>query len=653
MKSIKLKFGSSKHTKVLEALNARKRYSEEKSKEHHNAWNQCDDDFQAYVKTDEADAIRKGKKAEGDPQYLTLTLPYSYAMLQSAVTYWTSVFLSRDPVLQFMGRHGQSEHNKMAVEALISYQVQVGRHMVPYHIWLQDAGRYGVGILWNYWEEEMHYVPEIFEEQETLGGIVIVGSMKKKRRVKEIKGYHGAKVFNVRCFDYLFDPRVPLTDPQAAEFVGRLVEFHQNEMQRRKLNGQYIEENVDKALEMMKSQALREREDRRNRLPEIGNPRSENTLGNLTGLQGYEMCVELVPSEWELGSSDYPEKWVFSVVDDKVILEARPLGMYHNKFPVSVIEPEIEGYSLFKRGLLEIGRPLNDTMNWLINSHYYNVRKSLQGEWVFDPTRIVQRDVLDPKPGKRIRLTPLGYGQDVRSMITSLQGDASVTQQNLEDSRWVEMMLQRVLGINDGIMGQQAQGGRKTATEVRSSTTAAINRLKTSAEYMSWGGFGANAEMILQMSQQMYDDEQKLRVAGDQAMSGVGTIDVTPESIAGMYDFSPVDGTMPIDRFAMVNMWTQLLAQLRSVPEMGASHDITKIFEWVATLGGLKNIRQFRINVMDDGALAQQVQQGNMVGERNGGAQPRGESRRPTAPGSGNSPATPLPRQIAGVGPSG
>ena len=81
--------------------------------------------------------------------------------------------------------------------------------------------------------------------------------------------------------------------------------------------------------------------------------------------------------------------------------------------------------------------------------------------------------------------------------------------------------------------------------------------------------------------------------------------------IAGFYDFVPVDGTLPIDRFAQANLWKELLTGLYQVPQIAMSYDLGGIFAWMAQLAGLKNITQFRI--MPDQQLAQQVQAGNMV----------------------------------------
>jgi hypothetical protein len=54
-----------------------------------------------------------------------------------------------------------------------------------------------------------------------------------------------------------------------------------------------------------------------------------------------EFAWELIPADWGLGSGKVPEKWVFTVGNDAVIIGAQPLGYYHNKFPFQVLEYEI------------------------------------------------------------------------------------------------------------------------------------------------------------------------------------------------------------------------------------------------------------------------------------------------------------------------
>tara|TARA_R100000049_G_C1891299_1_gene44274 strand:+ start:46 stop:633 length:588 start_codon:yes stop_codon:yes gene_type:complete len=171
----------------------------------------------------------------------------------------------------------------------------------------------------------------------------------------------------------------------------------------------------------------------------------------------------------------------------------------------------------------------------------------------------------------------------------------------------------RVIGVNDQIMGMMSATGRKTAAEVRTGTGFSINRLKTQSEFFSAMGWGPLSQMMVQNTQQYSNMDRALRVVGDLALDAPQFVNASPEEISGFYDYVPVDGTLPVDRFAQANLWRTLLTELRNYPEMAQQFDIGRIFQWVAQIAGLKNISQFKINVQEDGNLQEQARQGNVV----------------------------------------
>lgn len=646
----RMRFGSQLHNFVLAALQRRRDFSQEKMRTRYETWRKADESFLSFIPEKDVDARRKDLRNKGEPQFTTVYIPYDYAVLMSAHTYWTSVFLSRSPVFQYQGTQGASQSSEQAIEALINYQFSTGKILPPFYVWLLDVGKYGVGIINGYWEQEKQIVtreievPEVFMDVET-------GVMKKEIRRVELPGYAGNKMFNVRPYDFLPDPRVPMNRLQEGEFCGRLTEIGWNTLAKASANGKYF--NVD---------VVRQQRNNKTTQREWGSQASNRPF--TTGEELYlasmdmgfheimEMEVELIPRDWGLDSTSYPEKWIFAVANDSVVIAAQPKGLFHNKFSYDVLELEPDAYSMFKRGMLDLARPMNEVINWLYNTHFYNTRKALNDMFVADPSMIVMKDLLDPRPGKIIRLKEEMYGQDVRKAISQLPV-TNYTQAHLQDSQLIASLLQRVTGVNDNIMGMLAAGGRKTATEVRTSSTFGINRLKTMAEYMSATGIGDFAMKMLQNSQQLYSSQMKLRIAGE-AWNTPGAdkyMQVTPDMISGFYDYLPVDGTLPMDRFAQVNMWSQLLQQMAQSPQVMMQYDLGKIFGYVAQLGGIKNVSQFKIETAEMANLQSQAAAGNVV-PLGGPSANRGSTRR-NATGAGRTGGPPLPRQVAGMGPSG
>lgn len=650
-----IKYGSPLHMELLKILRERVQHAQHAVSKKTVDYAEDEDRFMMYVKETDADNLRNTKKTNGEPQYVNLDIPYSYAILMSWHTYLASVFLSRTPVMQFQGRHGETEQQTQAVEAIMDYQTSVGGHLVPYYIWLLDTGKYGVGIVGNYWDEEITQVSEIVEEAVSYLGITMAGKTRKVKRTKRVKGYEGNKVFNCRPQDFIFDSRVSLMNFQQGEWCGRYADLGWLKIVERAEYGQYY--NID-ALRKHKAKKTKhgangtyDRDMGSSRLELPDSMTDDNTLlsddiKNPGFSELIEMYVKLIPTDWGLGDSKYPEMWVFTIADNEVIIESQPYDALHGKFPYGVLEYEMEGYSLQKRSMLEMLDPLNDTMTWLINTHFYNVRAVLNGQFIVDPSRITVKDFKSDGGGRIIRLKPQAYGQDVRTMVHQLQ-TVDVTQNHLRDASNIGDLMQRISSVTDNIMGVVNAGGRKTATEVRSSNSFGANRLTVQAEFFSAQGFAPHASMLLQNTQQRYSGEKMFRLAGDLMDEGQQFTVVDEEAIAGNFDFVPVDGTMPIDRFAQVTMWTQLMQQMRNMPEIAQGYDMAGIFGWVAQLGGLKNIKRFKVNVVPDG-MAKGLPIGGANVSGRGRASTSGDGRTPQ-----NSTGVPGAAQAPGMGPSG
>lgn len=630
---------------------ARVRASERDLGTRYQKWTEAEDKALAFIPEREADRLRKTSRDGGMPQYTTIQIPYSYAVLMAAHTYLTSVFMGRSPVLQYSGRHGESQQQVQAVEALIDYQVLVGRCMVPMYIWLYDFLKYGIGITCMYWEDRMENITTI---QSTpmldMFGQPIPGKTSKQQITQQGRTYSGNRVINLQPWDFLWDTRFPAWDFQRGEYCGARFTLNWNEVVRRQKQGYYT--NIDlitsKSSSVMYSSSRAASSLER---PEANDAsghqwdRSElNEQKHPSQVKGYEVYFELIPKEWGLGSSDYPEKWVFTVTGDfSILMGAQPLGAFHCKFPFNVLNLEPEGYGITTRGMPEILEPIQNTVDWLINSHFFNVRAALNNKFIVDPSRVVMKDVLNPLPGGVIRMKPVAYGSDPKTTMFQFQV-TDVTQNHLRDLQLMFSLGEKVIGVNDQIMGSLASGGRKTATEVRTSTSFGVNRLKTISEFASCSGFDTLSQMMVQNSQQYYDQEMKFKIAGDLTMgAGQGFIQVNPEMVMGFYDFVPVDGTLPIDRYAQANLWQQIMAQMRNFPQLMAGYDMGRIFEFVAQLAGLKNITQFRIQMMPGQQLAAQSAAGNVI-PMQGGGQPK------IAPPSATSPQG---AQLPGMGVAG
>lgn len=609
------------HSFLRRRIEARIKYSTSKKADSIKKWEQAEDAALAYLPEQEEDAIRRSdRELRGNTRYTTIVIPYSYAILMAAHTYMTSVFFARSPVHQFAGRHGESEQQVSALEALISYQVETGEHLVPYYIWMYDMGKYGVGILGNYWCEEIIQYSSV----EMVSPPGIVGpdgqpiqseKIQKVQQTFQSAGFIGNKVYNVSPFDFGHDPHFPIKRFQEGEYCWVRKTMGWTEVLRRTKSGFYNQAAIDKIPSRQPSTSTIQdgssaliRPDRTTQ-QDMGDDETKHP----TSIDVFEIYVDLVQSEWKLGDSDNSEKWVFTITGDySLILGAQPLGAAHGKFPFSVGETEVEGYGIFTRGMPEIIRPIQNTMDWLINTHFYNVRAAMNNQFIIDPSKIIVDDAEDGGPGFIYRLRPEAYGSDVRSFFYQVPV-VDMTKGHMTDLETMQDIGEKITGINDQMFGA-ISGSRTTATEVRTSTGFGVNRLKTITEYVSAMGMSPLAQQLVQQSQQFYEGDLKLKIVGDLAqMAGPQFMNVTPQLLGGFFDFVPVDGTLPIDRMAMATLWQNIMGQMRNIPGLLQQFDMSKIFTHIAQLAGIRNINQFKIQVLPDAQVQQMAQAGNVI----------------------------------------
>src|SRR3990167_6761057 len=114
-----LRYTSELHSKVRERILARALLSAQAMQKLHAKWDRAEEDFKAYAPTAVEDTRRRAQRSKGIHEYTTIIVPYSYASLLAALTYWSSVFFSRAPIHQYSSRHGQGAMGTTAMESLI------------------------------------------------------------------------------------------------------------------------------------------------------------------------------------------------------------------------------------------------------------------------------------------------------------------------------------------------------------------------------------------------------------------------------------------------------------------------------------------------------------------------------------------------------
>ena len=617
--NLNLKPGSEFHKELKGKIMTRARESRNEMAKRFPSWNEIDRVLTTYIPLKDKEETLK-KKDTSKP--VSIVFPYTYAMLEALLTYLSMAFF-QDPMFQYEGVGPEDVQGTMLLELLIRLHCIKTKVPLAVHTILRNSLAYGIGPGAPGWERRNGLKPITSE----INTINMIGGESADRKVTYIEGllFEGNKLDTIDPYMWLPDPSVSAHDVQSGEFVGWIVRDNLMNMLSEEISSDGEIFNV-KYLKAIRNKKSSFSTDQSNRNIKYGGQDPRNTTAASTNhVDTIYMYVNLIPKEWELGSSEYPEKWLFALSSDEVIISASKVGHAHGMFPVSVTAPEFDGFSPTPIGRLEILYGLQHTLDFLFNSHVANVRKSINDMFVVDPYLININDLKDPEPGKLIRLRRPAWGRGVDKVVQQLQVN-DITRNNIADSAYITQWMDKISGADQSMMGALRQGGpeRLTRSEFQGTRGSAISRLQRVAsiigmQFMQDIGYMFAVHTQQYMSQDTYvktigrNQEKLTKIFGKQER-----VPVTPYDLAIDYDVIVRDGSIPGGNFSEV--WVQLFQIIAGSEELTREFDTFRIFSYIASELGAKNIEDFKRNadriqptVMRDEEVSRGVEQGNLV----------------------------------------
>jgi len=616
-----LRPGSELHEFIVKEVTKRARISRDSLQNRFDVWRDIDRTLNVYVDLSTAEKAVKDKDKR---KPVSIVVPTSYATMQVLLTYMMAAFLD-NPVFRYESVQDKDEVSAILLQHVINLHVRKLNVALGLHTMWRDAFAYGFGVAVPEWttEEGMITVeqanPAFLSE---LGAGVEIPGTPTMQRVKGIR-FEGNSLSVIDPYHYLPDPDIPINEPQAGEFVGWVVRSNITSLLRKEGsgNGQVFNAAYVKAIGGDKRSSYYD-------YTESGRYDKTGITGSMNGQKNDStdtiyMYIDIIPSDWMLGDSDYPEKWLFAVTSDKVVTSAQPLGLNHGKFPVVVNAPEYDGHSLVPISKLEVVHGLQEAINWLYSSHVTNVRKAINDMLIYDPTLVNSDDLKNPEPGKLIRMRRVAFGRGVIDEAVKQLNVQDVTSGHLGEIGMFMNISDLVSGAGDLVKGvRRRTSERVTATEASGLMNAALSRLEHDARITALQSHTALGEFFAEHTMQFMSQDVWVKVAGDMTeqlsaeFKGSRKINVTPSMIQIPYEVIPHDGSIPGSGDNQA--WVQLFQIMATQPTIGQMFDIGRVFKHIARGLGAKNVDDFvqvktQQQVMPDQTVQDQLQQGNIA----------------------------------------
>lgn len=592
------------HRTCLSRLVKRLERSHEHFQTRHDSWKQVDRTLTAYIPADEAE-LKVKKKDSRKP--ISIVFPHSYAILETIIASLGTLFLT-PPIFRYVGVSGEDTVGAMLLERVVDSHCKKFKADLRMHTAFKDSIAYGLGAVFPMWKQKMGY--------KTLSTMGMNGMVEKISEPALL--YEGNALENVDPYLLFLDPTYGAQRVQESEFVGFMTRTNYLNLLKVDDNGSMFNVKFLKDATFTSRFHYERREERR----EQGYVSNDSILKPVDVVYLY---INLIPKDWGLGEGEMPEKWLFAIAGDRVIIQAQPLNLDHDMFPVAICAPTFDGYSTSPLGRLELMGGMQELLDWFFNSHVANVRKTINDMIIYDPYVLNSDDISNPDPGKLVRTRRAAWGKDIRGSVMQLQVN-DITRAHVADAQVVMGLMNKVSGADDMLQGTLRSGGpeRLSAAEFSATSQAALGRLESMARIISSQLIQDLGYMLAMHTQQFITQDVYISTVGvepQQLLDQFGDriinerMKVSPWDLNIDYDVQT--GQYDTRGSQSAELWIQLYQIIMQDPMLAQQYDTQRIFKYIATSLGAKNVDNFvrpaQPMLMPTEQVLQQADAGNMV----------------------------------------
>lgn len=611
---VDLQPGTKLHDDLRDEILVRAEEAREVMQRKAERWAELEKLMAVYV---DLDATERAIKKKNERKPLPIVIPAAFAMVETNMSFLVKAFLDSMPVHGLQPRSSEDTYGTILLEMLLDWQTQTFSNDLAHYRAFRDAQVYGFGVSVFRWAEKWGWRPGKPSFEDTV--LYYADPNYRPDDVWDML-YEGNEAENIDPRLYWPDPNVPIDKPQRAEFISWMEITNTTNLLELERDGFLF--NCKYAAEIDCQSRLMDRNKVIENVIRAGN--ETNATNRLNPAHVLWMTINLVPKRWGLGFSEYPEKWVFALAGDEVIVQARPMGLRHNCYPVAVAAPDSTGRDVTPLSRLELAQGLQQYIDWMMAAYMEAQRVDINGRFLIDPSLINMHDLADTERRFiRARRSQWGKGR-LADAMTQLQTTGNINN-NIPAAATMMQFLKETTGAVDNMQGiLQTRGGDRSATEAKAANMGALSKLERMAWMLSRQYMRSAGYLMASQTQQLLSRTQYLRIVGareQELRSEYGLTDpsvlVDPLQLAVDFDVVVQDNTIPTGDFA--DSWMQVFQATAANPTLQQIISLPRVFLHLARILGAKNLQGFMQSknvvplVADNSAVLAQAQAGNLV----------------------------------------
>lgn len=609
-------------------------------KNYYDMWDRNDRVYRGERMVDEQDrkALKRNEPAK-------VYVPLTHTQVQTFVSFATMLLTQRDYFFELGGAEIEDEKPAKLAQAVLQRDLEYNKFegiLLPQ--FLTDVGRYGLGVFKTQWRRVtcpyQQSVPD--PKWQPVPGLPTQGVPPMVQQWVDKTKYLGNFLEVVNPYQWFPDTRIPLTRFRDGEFCADENEYSIQELHKMEKEGSvagvsFIPKLPDDTFSDRRLASITK--ETNSRFDPTINPKDSSHFTLITEVEiklnpSQTLIDEKTPIDPTLDADVIVIVWI---ANDGRIIRIEDSGYNHNEFLYDAAQFFNDQNRLINHGIAELLGPMQDVIDFLMNSRITNVRKVISNFLVADPKNIVMQDLIDRNPVIRLSST-VPDGMSIDHFIKQLNV-TDVTVGHVNDMGLIKNFSEESTGLTDNLMGRYSEG-RRSARESSNVNANAAGRAITPIKGLWEGAVLPTGRKMLSNLQQGLDEEQLIRVIGIQrylidsqpTMGPAGPmtpavrsfLPVDKSAIVGAYDFLVFEGTLPSQRMAtaaaLLQLGDVLIKNPQAVLALGVDPKLL-LEEWLE-LQGIRNASRF--NLTPD-RLVQIMSMAGLAGNKGSPPAPQGQ----------------------------
>lgn len=564
-------------------------------------------------------------------KYQNITVPVVMPMVEAAVTYQASVFLTGHPIFGVVSNPSNMDA-AMQMETVIEEQSVRGGWVRELMLFFRDGFKYNLAAVEVVWDRVVTAALETDLSFSTT-----------QARPKEVI-WEGNCIKRRDPYNIIFDTRVsPSEIYWKGEFAG-----YTEVMSRIQLKSfiaslpDKMVDNIVPAFESglgftgMSTWAA----DGGFFVPQINpdaildrDPRTSTNWMAWAGISGtdqkikykdmYEITTlyaKILPADFgmKVPAQNTPQIWKFIYVNHNILIYAERQTNAHGYLPMLFSQPLEDGLDYQTKSLASNVAPIQDVTSALMNSNIAARRRAISDRGIYDPSRIAEHHINSDNPAAKIPVRPAAYGKNVAEAYYPIPFRDDQAGIVMQDMQQLMQFANVITGQNPVRQGQFVKGN-KTLHEFQSVMSNANGRDQLTSMLLESQVFTPLKE-ILKVNILQYQGGISLFNRDTQKVVNIDPIQLRK----AVMEFKISDGLTPSDKLVNSDTIQVAMQVIGSSPQIAAGYNIAPMFSYfIKTQGGrIQEFEKSSEQLAYEQAMMQWQQTMQMIAESLKGMEP-------------------------------